>query len=489
MTWKENDLVITRHYREWYIDPDTGELIKHSPFETRERKEAGYDSEEPYPGPFPLFAKPSGGGNSKRITEDYWKLTRGMNPPLIWRNPALRADGTLEPSLCKLNYCWANWRPNKDDYPGQEQVLLDDPPYVWPFVEAITSLYNVHRVVDRRNGSTRIAAYRFGDPAPDVVDEYMTCTLRSIALDGTVADMGSKIPLIVIDEAWIPDEQLEFYDVQLPKEPNVTTLDFIDVSHHNGAPYKNNSLDWQAIRDAGIDGGIAKIWDGWYLAPGGYAARQHFDDAFLDNWNGMVELALRGGYLFGRFDTAAHRPDSLAEQTAAAIDYIPSPRKAEDIFMMDAEQPANQIAHIGLASREEMLVEALQEAETKWPKKYIWLYSAKWWWNYQMPVKLNPYFLEFPMVVAYYGTKKLTEYLPNGWPIENVIAHQFTDQYNIPGYPNSTLDFDGNDFLWDWDEYFDTANPTPPPPLPPPDDNPEKTALLADMQAVLDKHK
>lgn len=106
-----------------------------------------------------------------------------------------------------------------------------------------------------------------------------------------------------------------------------------------------------------------------------------------------------------------------------------------------------------------------------------------------MPKVLNPYFLEFPMVVAYYGTSPLTDYLPNGWPIENVIAHQYTDEYNIPGYPVADLKFDGNQFLWDWDEYFYTANPTPPPDPEPPEENPALKLALDDMQNVINVHR
>ena len=288
MTWKEGDLVITRHYREWYIDPDTGELIENSPFETEERKRAGYNSKSPYPGPVPLLSKPAGGGNSKRIPERWWNVTRSMNPPLIWRNPAIRADGTLVPSMCKLNYGWANGKPNAKDYPGQTQVLLDDPPYVWPYVEAITSIYNIHRVIERRNGATRVAAYRFSDPVPDVIDPYMVCTFRSIALDGTIADMGSKFLLLVIDEAWIPDEQLELHTgEEPPQEPIMVNRAWgVDISKWQ-YDYKDDNLD----EGFPLDFVIQKCADGAY----DYTIPEN-TTWWVDQYESIKHFTAKGGY-------------------------------------------------------------------------------------------------------------------------------------------------------------------------------------------------
>ncbi len=474
-----------KHDREYWEDCKTGKLVPNSRHQDPCFNEK-FTGDYAYPAPVPHFSKPAGGGNAVRLNEAWWKFTKAINTAEAWK--ALRRN----------NGGWINYASNKE-WPGGTTV--PDPPDTFPIVEGINSIDNTCEVLARKNNSTQIKTFILSESPPDPAiinprtHPELFCYFRSISKEGILGDapdgVESYFPLLAKAEAWIPDEKLEFID-ELPEEPPMPIPeepDFIDLSHHNGAAYKNNPLDWQAIRDAGIDGAIAKAWDGWFMAPGGYPERQHFDAEFLTNWTSMVELTLRGAFLYGRFDTESWRPDSLAEQVSKTIAYIPLPRKPKDILMLDIEQKATQIAHISLADREAMLVEALQEAESKWDKKFIWLYSAQWWWNYQMPKVLNPYFLEFPMVVAYYGTSPLTDYLPNGWPIENVIAHQYTDEYNIPGYPVADLKFDGNQFLWDWDEYFYTANPTPPPDPEPPEENPALKLALDDMQNVINVHR
>lgn len=443
---------------EYWINSETGELVEHWRFEDPERREAGFNGDYPYPAPVPLFSNPAGGGSSKRIPARWWDYVRSINTDAAWN--ALRRN----------NGGWINYAANKE-WPSGSAV--EDNPDPYPKPESITSIGNVHEVIERRNRSKRIKAYKFSDAPPQlgVKDDTMICHFRSIDSNGKLGNapdgIVSYFPLLVADQAWIPDEKLEFID-ELPQEKPIMELDFIDVSHHNG------TITWNALRDAEVRGGIAKVSDGYFMPPGYYDTRNHFDPQFRANWAGMTEFDLRGAYHYARFDPASFRPDSLAEQVSKSIDYI-GVRKSNDIYVIDVEQPASQIAHVSLDSRADMLIEALQETQTKgWPKKYVWIYTGAWWWDVQMPVAIPPAILEYPVWAASY-TAEIR--IPNGW--EEAIAWQYTDRADILGKK-----YDGNRFLIDWDAYFD--EPGEPPPPEPPIDN-EADAILAEMQAVIDK--
>lgn len=484
MTWKAGDLVrVLPDPFWWYICRDESMGLvsisrNHDPCFSAKfpggKKDDGTRWSE-YPAVIPLDHRPEGGDGSVRIRQGMWNRVREMNSPELWEK------------LRTMDYGWLNSSRQKGLYKTGETIPENPDPLPRP--EAITTVGNIHRVVERKNNATRIEAYLFSETPPDAFDKRKLCYMTSINEDGEVQQMGAKFPLQVAEQAWLPDEALELYE-EPPQEKNMSaTLDFLDVSHHNGA------VDWLALRDNGIKGGIAKVWDGYFMPPGGYAAKQHFDSQFKNNWNGMAEYELRGAYLFGRFDTASWRPATLSQQVAESIMYI-GQRKAEDIYMLDIEQKPFQIEHISKASRMAMLIEALQEAEAHWPKKFIWIYTGAWWWDFQMPATIDPYILEFPVMCANYPgaldadnnlpaaqwwQKKREPKVPNGWSIEQVIAWQYSDKGMLDGN-----NFDVNDFLWDWDAYFDTINPTPPPPPEPTPDN--SAAILNDMQAVIDEY-
>lgn len=452
----------------WYIHKkdatgkwvSTGRLVPVSRFDDPKWRKS-FTGDFAYPGVRALLSRPSGGGGSLRIPQRWWDMVREMNTPEIWEK------------LRVMDYGWLNSAGNPRYETGEQAPDNPDP---LPRPEAITSLLNVHRVIDRRNGATRIDAYKFSDPVPAMLDEYKICDFTSIDQYGNVVKMGAKFPLLVAEEAWIPDEALEDYSEE--NKTMAAELDFVDGSHHN------STIDWLGLRDYGAKGGIVKVSDGYFMPPGGYVERNHFDSEFKTNWEAMVEFELRGAYHFGRLDSAAWRPDTLAEQVSKAIAYIGLPRKAEDVFVLDIEQPASQIAHISLASRQDMVIDALDEAASKWPKDFIWIYTGAWWWGksedrnstdwpYQMPKVISPKILEYPVWCANYpgrldGNNDLPDVpgqdpyapdVPNGWTEDQVVAWQYSDRGMIDGKR-----FDVNDFRWNWDEYFDTDNPTPPPP-------------------------
>lgn len=226
-------------------------------------------------------------------------------------------------------------------------------------------------------------------------------------------------------------------------------LDFIDVSHHQGA------FPWNRARDAGVKGGICKVSDGYFMAP---TYRGHIDSQFATNWQALDTFELRGAYTFIRFDANKSGGLSPAQQVKLAIDTIGS-HKDRDIFVLDVEQNPTQIAHISLRARSTMLKAALQEAQKHFDN--VWLYTGSWWWDKQ--IQITSYILSFPVWVAYYDIFPLRK-APNGWALEDVIAHQYSAKGNIAGVTT-----DLNEFRWDWDEYLKiTPDPTPEPiPIPP----------------------
>lgn len=487
----------TNHDRDWYmICDDPKNIVANSRHDDTCFSESGFNSDKPYPGTMPHNFAPKGGDNGRRLNKHLWdyiyELNRRFGTLIGWEKGCKIWGGYINGA----RNVGKSWSP--PEWKGGYTIPLDTT--VFPKVEGITAIHNYVNVLERRNGAAKIETFRYNQTMPslDVVNPltqpWMFCKFTSVAKDTGAVGLAPEgelfyFPLLAPDEAWIFDEQLTF-DVELPQEKKnmAANLDFLDMSWHN------EKVDHLGLRDDGVRGGIAKVWDGYFMSPGYSAADQHFDAQFKNNWNGLAEYELRGAYLFGRFDTASWRPATLAAQVSQAIAYVGS-RKAEDVFVLDIEQPASQIAHITKASRMAMLVDALQEAETQWPKKFIWIYTGAWWWDPQMPSIIDPYILEFPVWCANYpGTLNADNNLPdplfgtykpkvpNGWTADQVIAWQYSDKGKIDGKT-----FDVNDFRWNWDAYFDTINPTPPPPPTPPED--DLQLVLDEMQTVIDRHR
>ena len=227
--WEVGDLVIIRHDRDWWINSATGQLVEHWRFEDPERQKAGYNGKYAYPGPCPLWHRPGGGGSSRRIPQRWLNKVEEMNKPeFFWTE--------LKKCLMYLNYGWVNYKPNMNDYP--DGGLLPYKPDPLPLTEAITSIYNIHRVAERSTvdgGRTRIEAYRYSDPVPDEIDFYKMCDFSSINSKGEIAWMGSKFPLLVAEQAWIPDYRLKLY---LPKTevPETRMKGSVVLSWIEGSP-------------------------------------------------------------------------------------------------------------------------------------------------------------------------------------------------------------------------------------------------------------
>lgn len=223
MNWKVNDLVTVRHDREYWTDCETGKLVINWRFEDPCREHFGGD--HAYPDPTPLFIRPSGGENSRRIPKRWWDKVKSMNSSAIWKNMR-RNDGG-----------WLNAAGNPEWRAGS---IIPDPPDPYPRPESITSYGNISRVLDRRNGATRVDAYRFSDPVPDVLDPYKICNLYAIQPDGTMYDMGWTFPLLVAEEAWIPDYKLRKYEKPIM---TVTKAWGVDIHPKYQSIYKDDDID------------------------------------------------------------------------------------------------------------------------------------------------------------------------------------------------------------------------------------------------------
>ena len=243
----------------------------------------------------------------------------------------------------------------------------------------------------------------------------------------------------------------------------MANLDVVDVSHHNGA------IPWNRFRDLGVRGGICKVSDGYFMPP---TYRTHIDPQFERNWQALDTFDLRGAYVFIRFDSNKSGGMTPKDQVKLAVDTI-GDHKDTDIFALDVEQPAGQIAHISKAARVTMLVDALLEAEKGFSK--VWIYTGAWWYDKQMPFP-NSYITSFPMWMAYYG-RFFSRNIPRGWT--NPIAWQ----YKIGKIDGKSIDH--NDFLWDWDDYLIPEPPFPPPVPPPPDPPPAEPPIEPAPEALI----
>lgn len=222
MTLQPGDKVRVLHERKYWINSATGQLVENWRFEDPKKAPPGFDDGFPWPGPVAILATQSGGGNGRRIPPDWYRKVEEINPPLIWR------DVDKPGGLTWLSWYWANFKPNKEWYP--DGGFLPEPPDPYPLVECLTSWSNVHKVVEVGSKSTRIKAYRYKDPVPDVLDPLMCAKMYSIDKDGNMAWMGSITPILVADEAWIPNEKLKLYE-----EPTMANLPLIrDYSKHQG---------------------------------------------------------------------------------------------------------------------------------------------------------------------------------------------------------------------------------------------------------------
>jgi len=242
----------------------------------------------------------------------------------------------------------------------------------------------------------------------------------------------------------------------------MSKLDFVDVARYQ------RDVPWNLFRDAGVNGAMARVSEGYFLPPD-YTG--HIDAYFATNWQALENFDLRGATHYIRFDKNRTGGLTTVDQVNLAIDEIeaqPSQRKATDIFALDVEQPASQIAHIPLVTRAAMLAAAFEEAEKRWDKEYIWLYTGKWWWNPQMPSASLPqmkYLASFHCWAAFYTRLNFSSRMvPKGSVKEDVIAHQWNGgTKKIAG-----ISVDHNEFLFDWDTYLQIAPPVPVPPIPEP---------------------
>lgn len=483
------DYVKIRHDRDYRINTVTGQLVNNWRFEDP-NVWPNLDPSMRYPAPCSLSSTPTpGAGASKRLTQPWWDKIKEINTSAAWYG-----DGNNK-GMRRNNGGWLNTGANTE-WPDGEIIPEDANPL--PRSEAISSIGNIHEIVERRNGSTRVKAYRYSDPVPDELNPQMLCYFTSIASDGVVKDMGWVFPLLVDNEAWIPDERLEFgvqpTPVVTPPPENITmsaNLDFIDVSWHRGI------IPWNNIRNAGVRGGIAKVSDGWFMPPNYSSDGNHFDPQFKSNWAGLEEFDLRGAYHYARFDTPYWRPDTLAQQVINAINYIGEPRKTADVFVIDVEQPASQITNISLNNRQDILIDALVAAvDTGWPMEYIWIYTGAWWWNKEMPTTIDSYILQFPVWAANYpGTldsnndlpddpnsnKPYEPLVPNGWTMDDVVAWQYSSLGNVEG----VKPVDVNDFRWDWDDYLLSGN-NPPPINPPVDEAAIRNDTLDEAKVAIE---
>jgi len=217
-----------------------------------------------YPMPRAHFYNPKGGDNLLEIPRPWWEYYWDINSP-----EGARAGSRVGGGYIQFNANQGKgWNPN-DKIPRDTAVL----PKVdgitmgsWLWTESQT-YQNVHRVLERKNGSTRVEAFLASDMPPDpaiinprtarhkfVLGTGIDKNGKSVLMNGTI----TYWPLLVKSQggrppaAWIPDEALEF-DVELIMPGTYGTLTNQGmINAFFGAAQKEAEDGWDWIVQAGL---------------------------------------------------------------------------------------------------------------------------------------------------------------------------------------------------------------------------------------------
>lgn len=437
MTWQIGDTVEVLEDNKYWIDTTTGKIVLKWRFED-ETVWPHVNLDETYPGPTKFKGTPT-----KRIGLSMWNATRAMNSIDGWA--ALRRN----------NGGWINWASNKNWDQGE---VLPENPDPLPRTEPITSIGNRHRVLDRRNGLTRVAAYRYTDLAPVKFDPLMVCHFTSINKNGDIGNAPdgvlSYFPLLVEEEAWIPDERLKLY-VEEPMPDPTDNLPLIrDISKHQ-AIYdmlvaKDNNVRLIFIRAA-----ISYAYrDPFYVNNRSEAQKVNLPNASYHVLYPGENVLKQADNWYAVQDTV----EGIARVSDFELDHlVPNEQKAEALWAMSDIVLARDGFRPIIYSRSQLINDWL----SSWTQKMIdahFYYLAQYWSDGEEH--------------GYADGSELPR-LPTRVSRDRVIIHQTSDV--LPGFPGEAQSFAVDTNRWQqgdeaqMDQFIlDTWGGTTPIPVPPP---------------------
>jgi len=186
----------------------------------------------------------------------------------------------------------------------------------------------------------------------------------------------------------------------------------IDVSHWNG------TLDWQAIKGYGIGFAYIKASESTTLKDSMFRAHAQAAKAAHVPW---------GPYHFFRYTADAKAQARLFYDQAKLEGYGDLPPVLD---LEDKQAPKLSNALIT------KMRDTLREIEYLFGIQPI-IYTARWWW--EPWTGGNKTFGNYPLWVAHYTySYPANPALPSGW--NTYLMHQFTNQLNIPGSGDPTID-------------------------------------------------
>ncbi len=165
---------------------------------------------------------------------------------------------------------------------------------------------------------------------------------------------------------------------------NNATLPVIDVSHYQG------SVDWAAVKAAGIAFAFAKASDG----------NTSKDTQFKKNWQGMQAAGLpRGAYHFYESD------DDPLTQANNFLSAVGALDKNDLPPVIDIESTKGNFGNNSLAANLQICLDTVEKGLKCTPI----IYTNSAFWN----ANLTAGFGRYPLWIARYSSKPPT--IPNGW--------------------------------------------------------------------------
>jgi GH25 family lysozyme M1 (1,4-beta-N-acetylmuramidase) len=156
----------------------------------------------------------------------------------------------------------------------------------------------------------------------------------------------------------------------------------IDTSHHKGY------IDWQQVKNYGIEGVIQKCSDGWFMPDDMNKASytQHIDPSFRLYWKSLEDMfSWRGAYHFLRVDDELaienERPTSLEQVDVFYEAMVEEGLNYDDYVILDIEEPPSNISYLSPSTIADRVTAVIQKTTELFKRKPI-LYTGAWWWDY-----------------------------------------------------------------------------------------------------------
>lgn len=177
------------------------------------------------------------------------------------------------------------------------------------------------------------------------------------------------------------------------------TVEGIDVS------YYQDTIDWDAVKGAGIGFGITRVNHGGF-----------FDPKFYENWDAMKARGMiRGAYQFFNPD------DDVAAQAQTLIDAVGVLGPGDLPAVLDVEV-TNGVGPATISSRVQQWVDLVEAATGKPPI----IYTGSYFWNDNVgTTAVN----DHPLWIAHYTSG--CPNLPTAW--SDWAFHQYTSTGSVPG--------------------------------------------------------